>query len=296
MVVFLQRASAIVTLCLVACAASAQTWEDALKKGDYQTAAALLHPLVVESLVNPISSDPEPARQLALMYTRGLGVTVDAVMACGLAQVSGRAVQPGAIQTVAEMTAYDARVKAADDFVHTLCDSLSERDRNDANRIGCFSFGMPDEVLLLGREGIRVDREGIRLASDADGRFEAPVNCPQLIARVRALTFEPSGDAPDGVKPRYFVDVLAWRAGQSAGDPKALRYSLDWQLYELRGRKLELVMVQDLTFSDSWPSPALPPDFDTRFSIEMIRTGHVHWKMDGTPPKRGWVMLPEKER
>ena len=294
MVVFLRRASAIVTLCLVPCAASAQTWQDALKKGDYQAAATLLYPLVVESLVNSISSDPEPARQLALMYSRGLGVTADAVTACGLAQVSGRAVQPGAIQTVADMAAYETRVKAADDFVHTQCDSLSERDRNAANRIGCFSFGMPDEMLMLGREAIRVDREGIRLASDDEHRFEAPANCPTAIARVRALPIEPPANAVPEVTPRYFIDVLAWRAGQN--DANQLRYVLEWQLYELHRRTLELVTMQDVDVRDKWPSPLLPADFDTRFTIEMIRTGHVHWKMDGAPPKRGWVMLPGTER
>jgi hypothetical protein len=291
MVVFLRRTSAIVTLCLLPCAASAQTWRDALKKGDDQTAAALLQPLVVQSLLPlmSISTDPEPARQLALMYAQGLGVPVDAVMACGLTQSVKGIIErePGPLNY--DFTAWQARVKEADALVHVRCDRLSEEDRSLAGRILCFTFGMPDEVMMLGSEAIRVDRAGIRLASDEGRRFEAPVNCPQLIARVRPLTMEPPADAAPGVKPRYFVDVLGWSAGPGS-------YSLGWQLYELRNKKLELVVILELISSDSWPMPALPKDFDSRFTIEMIRTGHVHWKMDGAPPKRGWVMLPEKER
>jgi hypothetical protein len=296
MIGILRHASAVAALCALPCAASAQTWADALKKGDYQTAAALLQPLAIQALLPLTPADPEPVRQLALMYAQGLGVPVDPVMACGLAQVSGRAIQPGAINSVGDIAAYEARVKAGDDFFHRCCDTLSEYDRANADRIGCFSFGMPDETLTLGSDAIRVDRAGIRLVSDTSNRFEAPVNCPQLIARVRALTIEPPADAAPGVKARYFVDVLAWSAGQSSDDAKALRYVLGWQLYELRGKKLELVTLQELDFRDAWPSPALPPDFDTRFTIEMIRSGHVHWRMAGAPPKRGWVMLPEKQQ
>jgi hypothetical protein len=286
----------LLTACIVTvpCAAIAQTWQDALKKGNYEAAVALLQPLAVESLVNPDATDPEPPHQLAIMYEQGLGVARDLVMACTLAQMSARVLQPGAIQTIDDMHAYEARTKAADDFVHHQCDSLSDSERNASNRSGCLWFGMPQETLELGSQAIRVDYEGIRLASDNEHRYEIPVNCPVAIARVRALTMEPPGDAVPGLKPRHFIDVLGWQVG--GNDPRARRYALQWQLYELRGKKLELVMLDDLDVRDTWPVPMLPEDFDKRLTIEMIRTGHVHWKIDGAPPKRGWVMLPEASK
>jgi hypothetical protein len=79
-------------------------------------------------------------------------------------------------------------------------------------------------------------------------------------------------------------------------DATTYRYVLSWQLFELRGKKLELAALVGLDVSDAWPAPALPPDFDKRLTLEMIRTGHVHWKIDGGPPKRGWVMLPETDK
>jgi hypothetical protein len=45
------------------------------------------------------------------------------------------------------------------------------------------------------------------------------------------------------------------------------------------------------------PDPTVPADFDTRLAVEMIRSGHIRWRLDGRPPKRGWMMLdPENGR
>ena len=65
-------------------------------------------------------------------------------------------------------------------------------------------------------------------------------------------------------------------------------------MFELRGQKVESVAIEHLYSVDRWP-PALPPDFDERFLLEMIRSGHIRWRLEGAPPKRGWIMLPEGE-
>jgi hypothetical protein len=209
-------------LCLLSGGASAQTWQEAVKKGDYQTAAALLQPLAVQSLLDVNWKDPEPARQLAVMYQQGLGVSKDPVLACGLARKFSSIVtlQPGQINTIDDFNASQARLKAAETFARIYCTSLSAADSESADRIACLTFGMPDEVLTVGTEALRVDRAGIRLASDDSRRSEIPTNCPQLIARVLARSMEPPADAVSDVKPRHFVEVLAWQAGQSLDDEK----------------------------------------------------------------------------
>src|SRR5690348_3197712 len=64
-------------------AASAQSWADAYKAGDYKKAADLLHPLIIQSAVQPGGpQDPAPPRQLAMMYAEGLGVSKDPLAAC----------------------------------------------------------------------------------------------------------------------------------------------------------------------------------------------------------------------
>ncbi len=73
-----------------------------------------------------------------------------------------------------------------------------------------------------------------------------------------------------------------------------MRYFLQWRMYELRGDKIDVVAMEHLDSLGTWPQTALPSDFDARFSVEMIRSGHVRWRMAGAPPKRGWIMLPEE--
>jgi hypothetical protein len=58
-------------------------------------------------------------------------------------------------------------------------------------------------------------------------------------------------------------------------------------------RSTGLVAMEHLLSVATWPRAALPPDFEGRFSVEMIRSGHIRWRLDGAPPKRGWIMLPE---
>jgi len=288
---------ATLVLSAIPCAATAQSWQDAIKKGDYQAAVAILQPLAVKSLLMVNDRDAEALQQLARMYAEGRGVAADPVLACGLAKMfsSTAEMQPPATNTLDEFNARQARLKQIQDAVKTLCAPLSAFDRESADRIACFTFGMPNEVMTLGSEAIRVDRGGIRLASDSPRQSEIPANCPQLIARVRVITIEPPSDALSSVKARYFVEVLAWQAAPSLEAANTLRYLLGWQLFELRGKKLEMAAMQNVTDQDVWPAPALPNDIDARISMEMIRTGHVHWKIDGAPPKRGWAMLPEKQ-
>ena len=61
--------------------------------------------------------------------------------------------------------------------------------------------------------------------------------------------------------------------------------------------KKELVPASDATLSLRSAPPVIgaPVDVDARLHVEMIRSGHIRWRLDGTPPKRGWIMMPEGE-
>jgi len=286
----------VVAWCALPCAASAQPWADAYKAGDYQRAADLLHPLVVQSVTLAESTDPDPARLLATMYAQGQGVPQDPIAACTLAQAANVAmnfVAPN--RHGGNFQAYEASLKEADAFAHKHCDTLTARDRQVATlSLGCFAFGMPEAVLMLGSRAVRVGRGGISLADAAEKPPERLLNCPQLIARVRPLTIGPPSDAASGVGARSFVEVLGWLSGQDPRDGTAV-YALQWDLYEVRGQQINEVASVEFDVTHTWPKPALPENLDARLTIEMIRTGHVHWKLDGAPPKRGWVMLPEEK-
>jgi hypothetical protein len=291
---------AIVTFGALPSAVAAQPWADAYKAGEYAKAASLLQPIAVEqvqSMGDGQNSDPAPARHLALLYARGSGVERDAILACTLAQLSDMASRqvPYRGTTAADYTAYQASIDESERFVHAHCGPLTDRQRLAASRsLGCFAFGLHEGTVTLGEQTVWVDRIGLRLAPSEPDPLASDTWCSQLVARLGTRTVAPPADAAPSVVPRSFVELLGWQAVHMADDP-SVRYVLSWTMFELRGKKLEPVAMEHLLSASTWPRAALPPDFDARFSVEMIRSGHIRWRLDGAPPKRGWIMLPEGE-
>jgi len=275
-------------------AASAQSWADAHKAGDYKTAAALLHPLVVQAAIQPGGpQDPGPPRQLAMMYAAGEGIARDPLAACAVSMVAQQAMMsPTAIYGL-ESPAYDKRVEEASAFLAKYCDGLSEWDRI-ATSNWCFAFGMPETTFTLGGDSVRVGRGGVHLADAMPERPDQIVGCPMLIARVRPSTIAPPPDAAPGVVARHFVDLLFWRPFFKPGDSP--RFVLQWEMFEVQQHTIKMVtMEEQLDTVEGWPVTALPKNFDAKLSVQMIRSGNIEWKLDGAPPKRGWIMLPEEQ-
>ena len=287
----------LVATCVIPCAAAAQPWAEAVKAGDYRMASELLHPIVMEQHQNPgATNDPAPARVLAGMYAGGLGVDRDPIVACALAQVAEMAASmvPTVVNRLDDLQAYQASEKEREQFVRGHCDALSDYDQQVAGRVfGCLTFSLPDRVLTVGGQTVWVALTGFSLMEGADKRFVVDLDCPQLVARLRALTIDPPADAAPGVKARQFVEVLSWYRAAEPTDATS-KFSLSWRLFELRRQMIEPVAIEHLYSVDRWP-PVLPPDFDERFRVEMIRSGHIRWRLEGAPPKRGWIMLPEGE-
>jgi hypothetical protein len=285
------------------CAAAGQPWAEAVKAGDYRRASELLHPIVIEQHQNPSeTNDPAVARQLADMYAQGLGVPRDPIVACALAQAFEKAVSmvPEVVNSIEDLHAYQAREKEWERFVRGHCDALSEYDKKVAGHVfGCLTFELPEPVLAVGAQTVWVAINGFSLREGGDQRFVVSLDCPLLVARLRSLTIDPPADAAPGVKPRQFVETLTWhyggyRPGASSTFVLDSKFVLNWSMFELRGQKIEPVAPEHLYSVDRWP-PVLPSDFDERFRLEMIRSGHVRWRLEGAPPKRGWIMLPERE-
>ena len=283
--------------CVIPCAAAAQPWAEAVKAGDYRRASDILHPIVIEQYRNPdATKDPAAARQLAGMYARGLGVPHDPIVACALARAAEMAASmvPTVVNSIEDMQAYQASEKERERFVRGHCDALGQYDQQVAGEVfSCLTFGLPDPVLTVGGQTVWVALNGVSLTEGADRRFVVNLDCPQLVARLRALTIDPPADAAPGVKPRRFVETLTWHyGGELAG--ASSKFALNWQMFEVRGQTVVPVAIEHFYSADRWP-PALPANFDERFRLEMIRSGHVRWRLEGAPPKRGWIMLPEGE-
>jgi hypothetical protein len=292
----LRRMLLVGALCAWPSAASAQPWSDAYKSGDYQKAADLLHPLVLQQSQDNDYAEPEPAQRLATMYELGLGVPRDPILACALANFATRAVQNLAPRYAYDFAGFKAREAASDAYVHKQCATLSEQDGFTAGQSmgGCWGFGVRPDLFTVGSVMVRLDHRGIRLANAPERGFEADSVCLAIIARVRPFTIDPPTDAAPGVGRRHFVEVLGWSAGTYEGR-RPMTYVLQWQIYELQGKTIVPLATQQFDEIRQWPKPAVPFDFDARLTFEMIRSGHVRWKLDGAPPRRGWIMLPGED-
>ena len=284
-------------LCVIPSTVSAQPWRNAYKAGHYEKAADLLHPLIIQMTIQPDAGEPEAARYLATMYAQGLGVPQDAIAACSLAQVVAMSTSFNAPRYAQTPGAYDLAVKEANEFINMHCGGLSSWDQMAANvSIGCFAFGMPEETLMLGREAISVGHGGIWPRDALPERPEQLQSCFARVGRVRALNIAPPPDAAPRVAARHFVELVGWGM-RVRPDTPAPSYVLRWQLYELGEKKVELVVNEDFLDdqTNDWPELARIEKFDQRVNIEMIRSGHIRWRLDGAPPKRGVIMLREEK-
>jgi hypothetical protein len=282
--------------CALPAVASAQPWREAFQAGEYAKVANLLHEIVSEP-EHMLHGDPDALHLLAHLYREGLGVPRDPLAACSLAQDAELAAQmaPPArpMLTMQDYQAYEAGQKAAHDFSAAVCGALSGPDFLAASRsrAGCYGIGMPEETITVGNQSVRLSRSGIVLAGTPDRDMGGLFMCPLAIALVRIRTVDVPENAPPSIAPRHFVEVFAWRRNDLATRSEGT-YELSWQMFVIRGKEM-LPMIQEMSLAAS-PSIAqgLPPGIDARVTLQMVRSGHVLWRIEGAPPKRGWLMLP----
>ena len=282
--------------CLLPSPAAAQAWLDAYSAREYARAAALLHEIVTDPDFVESGRDPLPIRHLALLYANGLGVAPDPIAACALARDAEEATHMAPptkpLRTRQDNEEYRARLEEATEFAIAHCVTLSATDLTavSESRGGCYGFGMPEQVVVVGGNSVRIGRAGIALAETPD-RDRHSVMCPAAIGRVRPISIEPPEDAAPGVAARHFIEVVLWRSGRRARTPVYVAF---WQFYEVSQNLVRVVTEETLEEAAHWPGAVVPINFDARLTIEMIRSGHVRWRIDGAPPRRGWLMLPEQ--
>ncbi len=272
--------------------AQAQAWADAYRAKDYQRAADLLHPILFESMMPGVYDDePAPTHHLAKLYGQGLGVARDSIAACALAQTSGVAAQMSSRRYANDVRRWEAVVAESERFTADICGALSDEDRLTASRsVGCLALGMPEQILSVGRHAVRIGHRGIGV--DGAGKVVELMGCPLVIAHTAIRTIEPPEDAAAGVGARHFIELFSWHAGQ---DPEshAPAYVLQWQPYEVSDAGIGVGGIVEVTTVSSWPGLGLPARLATVPVMEMIRSGHVRWRIDGDPPRRGWFMRSE---
>ena len=269
--------------------ADASTWAQALRAGQFDRAGALLNALAARPRFGLQPRDVEPARHLADLYSRGIGVPYDPIAACTLANTAAIAATNTTAADIQDPKAYHARLADADRLIARHCGGLSNEDQRAASlTIGCHAFAMPEETVQLGPHLVRIGRAGIRLADTPDAERPNLLGCPLYVAGVRTSSVAPPRTSV-GLTARHFVEVLSWaHSREGAGG-----YVLTWRAYELQGNIFRPRGDIELRRVAAWPHAPAVSEAENRVILQMDHARRVRWQFEGPSPKRGWLAPPE---
>jgi hypothetical protein len=237
------------------CTAAAQTWKAAYDAGQFNRAAVLLHEIVTDAEAAD-SGDSQPFARLGDMYARGKGVSRDPIAACALFQLASIAdAQSGGT--------IDGRpIRTIEDY------EAREARTRQVQRPAiehCNKLSDDDRLAAMRSTGCL-----------AFGMPEDEITLGGQTLRIGRLGIRPAGKTVHGF---------------GLSPCLASTYVMAWQLYESIAGDVTEVALETVGSAGAWPQGDAVPEV----SIEMIRSGHVRWRIDGAPPKRGWIMLPDKK-
>ena len=257
----------------VPAASAAASWGTAVKRGDYATAATLLHQHVFEPERPVKMPDPAALKQLALLYAEGKGVARDSVLACGLLRAH-------AVATT-KTTKSAAASRAAQALVEKHCGPLSVSERAAAfaamtcPRIG-LSRGEP--IRLASNWTIQFNDRSAAITQNGVTREQALPG--DLLCRSQVLMMRHSTVPGFGARgrTRHMIEQVTVQSSRRNG---VLTRDLVWQLYEVRGLELDLAAVQRWQEPGSaWPAPALPEALARGVSFTVHGGGAVEYTID----------------
>jgi len=260
-------------------ASEADTWGTAVKRGDYATAATLLHRHVFEPDRPAKNPDPAALKQLALLYVDGKGVTRDPVLACGLLRAHAVA--------TAKIAKTGPAARAAQALVERHCGSLSAPDRAAAfAAMTCPRIGLSrGEPIRLG-SGWTIQFNDRSATITLNGRTREQPLPGDLLCRSQVLMLRSSTIPGFGSRgrTRHVVEQVTVQSSRRNG---VLTRDLVWQLYEVRGLELDLAAVQRWQEAGSaWPAPSLPDALLRGVSFTIENDG-VEYAIDDT--RRGRI-------
>lgn len=231
-------------------ASSAAAWGSAVKRGDYATAATLLHQDVFEPERPARGPDPAALKQLALLYVEGKGVTRDAVLACGLLRAHAVA--------TAKIAKTGPAARAAQALVERHCAPLSAPERAAAfAAMTCPRLGLSRGEPIRLASGWTIQFNDRSATITMNGRSREQALPGDLLCRSQVLLLRPSTIPGFGHgRTRHMIEQVTVQSTRRAG---VLTRDVVWQLYEVRGLDLDLAAVQRWQEPGSaWPAPSLP--------------------------------------
>jgi hypothetical protein len=258
----------------------AEPWSTAVKRGDYATAATLLHRDVFERERAPKVPDAAALKQLALLYAEGRGVRRDAVLACGLLRAHAIA--------VSKTTRTAAAARAAQALVERHCAPLTAPERAAAfAAMTCPRIGLMrgEPIQLDPGWTIQFNDRSATITRRGESREQALPG--DLLCRSQVLLTRHSRIDPGNTRarPRHVIEQVtvqsAWRGG-------VLTRDVVWQLYEVRGLELDLAAVERWQEPGSaWPTPAIPEPLARGVIFTAQGSGAIEYAIDDA--RRGMV-------
>jgi hypothetical protein len=269
-----------------------QTWQEYYDRGQYESAAALLHPLVFDSLMkgDPPMPHPGAVETLARMYWAGQGVPQDRIVGCSLVDLAVSATGFWIPTPVHPVVPEHPLLTGLNRLHASTCDTLPLDDRNEAGQmIGCPKFGPDRQVLDIDRRALEIDRRGFHF-----GGVMAPraMECFERLVLARQTRVDPAAGAASAVGPRYLVELFSWRLVQPGVFPQR---ALQWTLVEVLGSKIEWRESKELVREPgpTWLKLEAPPSFsDVRFA--MSADGDITWRFNGSRIEGTLAALPER--
>jgi hypothetical protein len=271
--------TAVFLLLAAAPVSAADSWGIAVKRGDYTTAAMLLHRHVFEPERPVKTPDPAALKQLALLYVDGKGVTRDPVLACGLLRAHAIAVSKTS-RTI-------AATRAAQALVERHCMPLSPAERAAAfAAMTCPRIGLTrgDSIQLERGWTIRFNDRSATIVRDGQSREQVlpgDLLCRSQVLLMRHSTIEP---AKGRGRTRHVIEQVTVQSARRAG---VLTRDLVWQLYEVRGLELDLAAVERWQEPGSaWPAPAVPEALRRGVSFTAHGSGAIEYAIDESRRRR----------
>ena len=271
---------------------SGQTWQEYYHRGEYERAAAVLHPLVFDSLMkgDPPMPDPGAVETLARMYWEGQGVPQDRIVGCSLVDLAVSAAGFWVPSPVHPVVPEHPLLTGLNRLHASTCGTLPLDERKEAGQmIGCPKFGLDRQVFDLDGRSLEISQRGWQWDADRSRPAEPlPVPCFERVALARHTRVDPVTGAASDIRPRHLIELLSWRL-QGPG-----QRALQWTLFEVVGSKIESRETQELAREPgpTWPRLEVPLDrADVRF--EMSAEGEVRWRVTGTQLEGTLARLPE---
>ncbi len=279
-----------VAMCVSLCAlpVSAQGWRDTYEAGDYQRAAALIHPMLVSVVAFPDGiggGDAVAFEALADMYATGRGVEQDVVLACAVMDHAARAAlgaeavkavrsaPPG--QELAAALRYKAEIERLDGRRAQLCGRLGEAERAESMRLlACPTATFPPHLYDVGEgRSIEIDRRGLRMRHDGGEWFQQHLDCPLAFELVRYSRVDPPAGAAG--RARHVLELFTWEAVWKEAGERAL--ALRWRALEAVGVSLRIRAQEVVGFAPvAWPLRR-PPSWATTVDFRMTAAGDLRW-------------------